>query len=117
MSYAQVRKKLPLTSFVLRIFLVAALVFATVNPSKYTLTTWLLASSAPMSVRIFLAFSLFAVWMAILRIAWQGLRAFGFSLVLIISVFFGLLEVQFELLRGLSEFSLSLLTLCAVTAV
>lgn len=117
MSYAQVRKKLPLTSFVLRILLVAALVFATVNPTKYNLTTWLLASSAPVSVRMFLAFTLFAVWLAILRIAWQGLRAFGFSLVIIIAVFFALLDFQFEFLRGLSVFSLSLIALCAVTAV
>lgn len=117
MSYAQVRKKLPLTSFVLRILLVAALVFATVNPSQYNLTTWLLASSAPVSVRMFLAFTLFAVWLAILRIAWQGLRAFGFSLVIIIVVFFALLEFQFEFLRGMSVFSLSILVLCAVTAV
>lgn len=117
MSYAQVRRKLPLMSFVLRVLLVAALVFATVNPSGYTLTTWLLASSAPLSVRVFLAFALIAVWMAILRIAWQGLRAFGFSLVVIISVFFALLEVQFEIIRGLRGVSLSLLALFAVTAV
>ena len=117
MSYAQVRKKLPLTSFVLRILLVAALVFATVNPSKYTLTTWLLASSAPLSVRIFIAFALFAVWIAILRIAWQGLRAFGFSFLLITGIPLALLEVQFDFIRGLSAFSLSLLALCAVTAV
>lgn len=117
MSYAQVRKSLPLKSFVLRILLVATLVFATVNPSKYTLTTWLLASSAPLSVRIFIAFALFAVWIVILRIAWQGLRAFGFSIVLCIGVLLVLLEIRFDFLRGLSGFSLSLVVLCLLTAV
>lgn len=116
MSYAQVRKKLPLTSFVLRGLLVAFLVFATINPSKYTLTTWILASSAPLSIRLFIAFCMFAAWITLLRIAWQGLRAVGFFLVFFLMMILVLCELQFNILSGLSSFALSMVALALVTA-
>ncbi len=114
MSYAQVRKKLPFSSVVLRTLLVMFLVFATVNPSKYTLTTWVIASDAPLSVRLLVAFTIFAVWIAVLRIAWQGLRAFGFILVLLVLVILGLLEVQFGIIDQLSGVGLNLAILFTV---
>lgn len=116
MSYAQVRRKLPLSSLVLRLVLVAFIVFATINPSKYTVTTWILVSPAPLSVRLLVAFSLAAVWVFILRVAYQGLRSVGYFLVFLIFVCLGLLDYQFEFLSKLDgpAFTLAMLIVLIV---
>lgn len=115
MSYAQARRKLPFASVAVRVLFVAFLVFSTVNPSNYTLTAWIVTSSSPLTVRLFVAFGLFAVWIATLRIAWQGLRALGFFIVICFGVALALVEYEFDFVSGLSRFTLSLFLLLLVT--
>jgi hypothetical protein len=108
-SHAYVRRKLPLASVLARFLLVAFWVFATFNPSLYSLSTWLLSDYSLSSVKIFVAFSLALCWLIVLRIALAGLGGLGLAYVGLAFLSFALLEAQFGLLRFFSTYALVLI--------
>lgn len=109
-SSAYVRRKLPLASVLARFLLVAFWVFATFNPSYYSLSTWLISDTSLPAVKIFVAFGLGLSWLILLRIAIAGLGRLGLAYIGLASLAFLLLDAQFGLLRFLSFYELVLMT-------
>ena len=117
-SHAQVRRQLPFRGVAARYVLVCFLVFATYNPSNYSLFVWLLSGHAPTSVKMFAAASAAILWVVLLRIAFSGLRGFGFFALALLAIIVALLEWEYQLLANLSRFTLFfLLQLAVATAI
>ena len=108
-SYAVVRRKLPWWGLVSRFLVPCFLVFATYNPSYYSLTTWIISDVSNPSVRLFLGFSLFVCWIIVLRISFAGLDRLAWFFVMSFIIILALLELEFQLLGSLQSFTLILL--------
>jgi Family of unknown function (DUF6524) len=108
-SHAYVKRKLPFAGVVARFVFVTFWVFATFNPSYYSISTWLLSGFSLLSVRGFVAFSLMMSWVLLLRISLAGLRPIGRAYVGLAVVILALLEAQFGFLRLFSPYMLVLL--------
>jgi hypothetical protein len=109
MSYAVVRKTLPFWGVVGRFLLPCFLVFATYNPSYYSLTTLIISDVSNPAVRAFLAFSLGLGWLIILRISFAGLGRIGWFFILSFVTILILMEIELQIFRSLSSFSQILL--------
>lgn len=105
-SYAQVRRTLSWTSVLARFLLVSYLVFATYNPSNYSLLTWILSGVSNWSVRLFLLFSLGLAWLIILRLSFQGLGRLGAFFIACALFLLFLTEARFGFLADLPRFQL-----------
>lgn len=108
-SYAVVRRKLPLWGLLGRFLLPCFLVFATYNPSYYSLTSWIISGVSSPSVRLFLGFSLVVTWIVILRISFAGLDRLAWYFVISFIIILALLEIEFHIFRSLQSFTLILL--------
>lgn len=108
-SHAYVRRRLPLASVLARFLLVSFWVFATFNPSYYSISTWLLSDFSLLSVKGFVAFSLMMSWLLLLRISLAGLRQIGRVYVGLTVAIALLFEAQFGFLRLFSAYMLMLL--------
>ena len=108
-SHAYVRRRLPLASVLARFLIVSFGVFATFNPSYYSISTWLLSDFSLPSVKGFVAFSLMMSWLLLLRISLAGLRQIGRAYVGLAIVIMLLFEAQFGFLRLFSAYMLTLL--------
>ena len=105
-NHASVRRKLPLASVAARFLLVAFFVFATLNPSYYSILTWLISDFSLVSAKAFIAFGLALSWLILLRMSieglgWLGLAYVGFAFLALV-----LLEVQFGWLHLFSTYTL-----------
>lgn len=109
MSYANVRKKLPVQSAVVRFLAVSFLVFATFNPSFYSITTWIISDASLLTIKAFIGFTLVLTWLAVLRIAIHGLQWIGVAYLGMAIVVGALLELQFEVLQYFSTYAKILL--------
>jgi hypothetical protein len=116
-SHASVRRNLPLASVSARFLLVAFLVFATFNPSYYSISTWMLSGFSLLSIKAFLAFGLGVSWLILLRIALAGLGGLGAAYIALACLVLALLEVRFELMRSFSTYALLLMAELALTVV
>ena len=116
-SHAQVRKALPWAGVLWRFVFVCLLVFATYNPSWYTLTAWILTSGDAVSARVLVAFVLAVLWLIVLRFSMQGLGNFGGFLVLLALVIIALLEQKYRVLTSLDAFMLTNALLVIFSAV
>jgi len=116
-SHAQVRRNLPLASVAARFLLVALLVFATVNPSHYSILTWIMSASAFLSLKAVIAFGLALAWLILLRISLAGLGWLGLAYVGMAFLALALLEAQFKLLRLFSSFTLLIMAELALAIV
>lgn len=108
-SHAYVRRRLPLASVLARFLFVAFWVFATFNPSYYSISTWLLSNFSIASVKGFTAFSLMLSWVLLLRISLAGLMQIGRVYVGLAVVVMLLFEAQFGFLHSFSAYMLVLL--------
>jgi hypothetical protein len=107
-SHGNVRRILPWPGVLARCLLMVSLVFATFNPSYYSISTWLLSDSSMPSVKALVAFGLALTWLIVLRISlaglgWLGLVYIGLSLLIL-----ALIEARFGFLRFLSTFGATL---------
>lgn len=109
MSYANVRKKLPIASAAIRFFGVSFLVFATFNPSYYSITTWIIGDTSLPTMKAFVGFVLALTWLTVLRISIQGLQRIGLAYIGMAIAIGALLESQFHILRHMPPYSLFLL--------
>jgi hypothetical protein len=109
-SHASVRRNLPLASVAARFLLMAFLVFATFNPSYYSLSTWILSGSSPPSVKACVAFGLILTWLIVLRMVLSGLLLLGRIYVGMALLVLALLAAQYGVPR---TFSMRLLVLLA----
>jgi hypothetical protein len=105
-NHASVRRKLPLASVAARFLLVAFFVFATLNPSYYSILTWLISDFSLVSAKAFIAFGLALSWLILLRMSieglgWLGLAYVGFAFLVMV-----LLEMQFGWLHLFSTYTL-----------
>jgi hypothetical protein len=116
-SHALVRRHLPLASVAARFLLVAFLVFATVNPSHYSILTWILSDSPFLNAKAVIAFGLALSWLILLRISLAGLGWLGFAYVALAFVVLALVEMQFELLHLFSPFALVIMAQFALAIV
>lgn len=116
-SHGNVRRKLPLASVLARFLFVAFLVFATFNPSYYSILTWIVSSPSLLSIKALIAFALALCWLIVLRLSLAGLGWFGLAYVVGAFVILALLELQFEWLRLFSDYTLLLLVQLAVAIV
>ncbi len=116
-NHASVRKKLPLASVAARFLLVAFFVFATLNPSYYSLSTWMLSGFSLLSAKAFIAFGLALSWLILLRMSVEGLGRLGLAYVGFAFLALLLFEVQFGLLRLLSTYTLLLLAELALAII
>lgn len=116
-SHGQVRKVLPWLGVLWRYLLVCLLVFATYNPSYYTLTAWILTSGDPISARVLAAFVLGVAWFIVLRFSLQGLGNFGGFLVALALLIIALLEQKYRVLAALDGFMLTVALLMIFSAV
>jgi hypothetical protein len=105
MSYANVRKKLPWKSALVRFLAVCFLVFATFNPSLYSISTWIISDASLLTVKAFIGFALVLTWLIVLRIAIQGLQWLGLAYIGMAAVIGMLLEWQFPMFRYLPLYS------------
>ena len=108
-SYAVVRRKLPWWGLVSRFLVPCFLVFATYNPSYYSLTTWIMSDVSNPSVRLFLGFSLLVCWIIILRVSLAGLDRLAWYFVMSFVIIVVFLELEFRVLANLQSFTLILL--------
>jgi len=76
-SYAQVRLRLPWRGVLWRFVVVCYLVFATYNPSHYSLTLWAVSGASQIGLRTFVLFCLALAWLIVLRLSLQGLGRLG----------------------------------------
>ncbi len=116
-NHASVRRKLPLASILARFLLVAFLVFATFNPSYYSILTWLLSDFSHPSVKALIAFGLALTWLIVLRISFAGLGRLGWTYVGLAILVLTLLEAQFALLRPFSTYLLVVMSELALAVV
>jgi hypothetical protein len=108
-NHATVRRNLPLASVAARFLLMAFLVFASFNPSYYSISAWLFSDSSLLSVKLVAGFGLMLTWLIVLRIVIGGFGWLGFvylGLALAVLVLFG---AQFGLPRGFSTRALVLM--------
>lgn len=108
-SYALVRKKLPLTSSLVRFLAVAFLVFATFNPSYYAIATWIISDASFISIKAVIGFGLALTWLIVLRMSFHGLQWIGVIYIGMAIVVGALLELQFGLLQHFSIYAKILL--------
>ncbi len=108
-SHAVVRRKLPWWGVAGRFLLACFLVFATYNPSYYSLATLIVSDVSNPSARLFLGFCLLLAWIIILRVSLAGLDRLAWYAVLSFIVILGLLEIEFQLFRTLNSFTAILL--------
>lgn len=108
-SHANVRRNLPGSSVLARLLLMTFLVFATFNPSYYSITTWLLSDTSVPSIKALVAFALALTWLTVLRISLAGLGSLGLAYIGLSLVVLSLIEVQFGFLRFFSAYAVTLL--------
>jgi hypothetical protein len=101
-SHASVRRNLPLASVTARFLLMAFLVFATFNPSYYSISTWIFSEPSLLSVKLVAGFGLILTWLIMLRIVIGGLGSIGLVYLGLALAVLALLGAQFGLPRGLS---------------
>ena len=116
-SHAYVRRKLPLAGVLARFLMMAFLIFATFNPSYYSISTWLLGGPAMLSIKVCAAFGLALVWLIVLRLALAGLGRLGLVYIGLALLTLSLIEAQFAVLRVFSGYALTLLAELALTIV
>jgi len=116
-NYGLVRRNLPLASVAARFLLVAFLVFATVNPSHYSILTWIVSGSAILTAKAVIAFGLALAWLILLRISLAGLGWLGLAYVGLAFLVLALLEAQFKLLHLFSSFTLVIMAELALAIV
>lgn len=108
-SYANVRKKLPITSSLVRFLAVSFLVFATFNPSYYSIATWIISDASFISIKAVIGFGLVLTWVIVLRMAIHGLQWIGVIYIGMAIVIGALLELQFGMHQHLSIYAKILL--------
>jgi hypothetical protein len=107
-GYGTVRRKLPFASVLVRFLLAAFLVFATFNPSYYSISTWLISGTSVLSIRAFVGFALLLTWIIVLRISLAGLGWLGLAYVGVTFLIGALFEIQFEFIHLVPEYALIL---------
>lgn len=108
-SHAYVRRTLPLAGVAARFLFVAFFIFATFNPSYYSISTWMLSGFSLLSSKAFIAFGLTLCWLILLRTSLAGLGWLGLAYVGLAFLVLALFEVQFGWLRLLSNYTLVLM--------
>jgi hypothetical protein len=108
-SYANVRKKLPITSSLVRFLVVSFLVFATFNPSYYSIATWIISDASFISIKAVIGFGLVLTWVIVLRMSIHGLQWIGVTYIGMAIVTGALLELQFGVLQYFSSYAKILL--------
>ena len=116
-NHASVRKKLPLASVAARFLLVAFFVFATLNPSYYSLLTWIFSGFSLLSAKAFIAFGLALSWLILVRMSVEGLGWLGIAYVGFAFLVLALLEVQFGWLSLFSTYPLLVLAELALAVI
>ena len=116
-SHAYVRRTLPLAGVAGRFLLVAFFVFATFNPSYYSISTWILSGFSLLSSKAFIAFGLALCWLILLQTSLNGLGWLGLAYVALASLVLALFEVQFGCLRLFSNFALVLMAELALAII
>jgi|EndMetStandDraft_4_1072995.scaffolds.fasta_scaffold167869_2 hypothetical protein len=116
-SHAYVRRKLPLAGVLARFLLVSLLIFATFNPSYYSILTWIAGSSSPISIKAFVMFTLALSWMIILRFSLAGLGRLGLLYVAATGLALFLLEMRFGFLPSVSAYTLTILIELALAVI
>jgi len=116
-NHASVRRNLPLASVAARFLLVAFLVFATFNPSHYSILAWALSGSALLSAKAVIIFGLAMSWLILLRISLAGLGRLGAAYVGAAFLVLLLIEAQFGVLRFFSSYALVLMAEFALASV
>jgi hypothetical protein len=101
-SHASVRRNLPLASVAARFLLMAFLVFATFNPSYYSISTWIFSEPSLLSIKLVAGFGLILTWLIVLRIVIGGLGSIGLVYLGLALAVLALLGAQFGLPRGFS---------------
>jgi hypothetical protein len=101
-SHASVRRNLPLASVAARFLLMAFLVFATFNPSYYSISTWIFSEPSLLSIKLVAGFGLILTWLIVLRIVIGGLGSIGLVYLGLALAVLAVLGAQFGLPRGLS---------------
>ena len=115
-SFAQVRRRLPWRGVLERCLVVCFLVFATYNPTNYSLSLWLISGTSAFSVRLMVACSLFVLWVVVLRVSFSGLRGYGVFMLACLALATGLLEWEFGFLSRRSPRALFFLSQLGVAA-
>lgn len=108
-NHASVRRKLPLASVAVRFLLVAFLVFATLNPSYYSIVTWMLSGFSLLSAKAFIGFGLALAWLILIRMSVEGMGWLGIAYVGFAILVLALLDVQFGWVGWFSTYTLLLL--------
>jgi hypothetical protein len=116
-GHASVRRNLPLASVAARFLFVAFVVFATFNPTYYSISTWMLSGFSFLSIKAFLCFGLGLAWLILLRISLAGLGGLGAGYIALASLMLALFEVQFGVSRSLSTWALVLMAELGLTVV
>ena len=92
------RKNLPVLSVFGRFLLATFLVFATYNPSGYSVLTWALSAPIGVWTRFFTLICLGIAWVILVRLATQGLGRFGGFLLFMAVVAASIIEFRFQFL-------------------
>ncbi len=116
-NHATIRRKLPLASVAARFLFTAFLVFATFNPSHYSIVTWIIGGSSSLSVKAFVAFALALLWLIVFRISLAGLGWLGLAYVGLAGLVLALLHAQFGVLHQVSGYALVLAVELAIAVV